>query len=225
MGTAMPIKRGLRQATGRLKKNTPKRPTNRQIAKFWTAYDQGQRRRSEKRSQEKGRSFVFHSRNYREPVAVTTTKLGTVREFETPNDMQQFLETVLRLNKTATQQQFQHFEFKPLSILGTDPKRLRLVETAFLGPPMYSVLRYSPAERFNALYGGRIARKLKQHDISIEKFRKQLNAAFSELVQLQKKTPFELHIGNIVVCDINPHTKKPVLAIVDHGHSKHPHNA
>lgn len=206
------------------------------LQSFWADYDTGgrrSRRRHEKKDPFNRKPFFVQEgtpqgRHTQEPVWVTPTVLGVVRTFYSAGDIDYFLERVGRANRVLSDRSVPSVEFQPLQILGVDRDRLRLVERAYRGPSIADVLDSNPRTHFNSLYGSvfwkKMMKKYAHPERMLPDIRLALTLARAEIsLAVQRARPpfwIDQDHTNFVVLDYNPRTKKPLIAVVDHGGSK-----
>lgn len=203
----------------------------RRIAQFWKDYDAGKRRSVNRhlgkeewlRHATKHKCGVERKEPWfqqvgmwkREPVAVTPTVLGTVRNFRKEETLIDFLSRVKACNdrfKSA-----KTFDFQPTHVLSVDAEKLRLLEHVFRAPAIHNILERDR----NALYQDALYNRLHRKQVDFEEFFEAVRRAHNEILQHVDIQTFHLEpFGvNLLVLDYNPKTKKPLIAFVDQGSS------
>jgi len=180
---------------------------------FWENYNAGRIRENTKRR--------FMSVKSRSPVFASAGLMGTIRKFENRQAMLMHIRAVSRMNRIGTGKKFVHFDFQPTQILALDKKNLRTLERVYRAPNIFQVT-IGASEIAKSPFGRQFLRRMQEKKVSIEEVQDALLVAKKELFQefAQKNAlDYDFAESNILVLDYNPETKKPLIAIIDHGYS------
>ncbi len=200
-----------------------KKPTSEQVARFWTDWSEGKRRRTGRKSQKPW--FDQSGFRKRVPVKVTPTLLGTVRTFENRKYLRQHLRYVTAVNKFFRKAKFRYFEFQPTQIFSVDRKNLRTLERVYPAPNAFSI---KSAGEGSLLYGKWLSRRLRKKNVpfqaflgilgeALTEFRRTAFDAASDVAPRNRLYGIDVSDSNILVLDYDPVQKKVLLSFVDHG--------
>jgi hypothetical protein len=198
-----------------LRRPPQKKLSSEQRRQFWKKYAVGEIKENKKRQFTRNRS--------RMPVYASPTLMGTVRRFRSKKDLLEHIKIVSKINRLGIQTKFETFEFQPTQILAIDRKKLQTVERVYRAPNTRQILEENPENGFGSPFGKQFWRRMQQKGVSLEELRKALNDANNEISTKILHNPqapsFDFFNQNILLLDFDPETKKPLIAIVDHGNS------
>ncbi|MDD5147880.1 MAG: hypothetical protein PHH08_00265 [Candidatus ainarchaeum sp.] len=186
---------------------------------FWREYDAGRIKESTKRVLD--RTMGTGSRK---PVYASPSMMGTVRNFRTRKDMLRHIQKFARTNKIGTQTKFETFEFQPTQILAVDRKNLRTLERVYRAPSVARILDANAETVFGTLsnshFGRKFLERMQKKRARLQDMQSAVRRALLEIDEkILPKIGFDPSESNILVLDFDPKTKKPLIAIVDHGYS------
>jgi hypothetical protein len=182
-----------------------------QRRQFWGRFGAGEIKENNKR--------LFASGWRRAPVFASPSLMGTVRKFSSREDLLEHIKSVSRMNRFGMQTKFETFEFQPTQILALDRKNLQTLERVYRAPNGRQILEENPENGFGSPFGKQFWRKMQQKGVGLEELKKAFNNAYTE-IWTKIYVHFDLQRTNILVLDFDPKTKKPLIAIVDHGRSQ-----
>lgn len=166
----------------------------------------------------------------REPVAVTPSILGTVRTFtnlkgQPHRELVSLFREKIRRSNEVLNYLGTKFEFQPTHILAGRERPngdIQLLEQAFRGPTLANLME---SRHTGNLYSRALRSRLRRKKVKMKEFMHALRLAEAEILTLNRYNQFhdDLHQANILVLDYNPQTKKPLLAVIDHGGSAYTH--
>lgn len=161
----------------------------------------------------------YQSRKF---IPVSPNTMGTIRQFETRKELKWHIDLVRKTNQLFSAKH-QLFEFVPTQIFLVDKNEARTVERAFRAPNIRNILFSSPRQFFNSDFGKSFLRKMEKKGVKLEELRNALKKASDEIntIASQYVRPIDTNKSNILVLDFDPVSKKPLIAIVDHGYSTH----
>lgn len=215
-----------------------KHPTPEQIRQFWKDFDaeknavpgfrqKGRRRtRSETRAKQKGRNFERQQPFGAEPVWVTPTLIGRVRQFQNQQQLDAYINHFTTINRMASQKKFDYFDFLPgkiWNIQHANPAGPRALERAFLAPSVFQLVQAGKKMpnvssvsnvSFFSLYGKSFERKMKQKEVSLNKIVNYTNYAMGEIQDFFGPIGIRINESQVLVVDFKPKTGKPLLTIL-----------
>jgi len=180
---------------------------------FWENYDAGKIK--EKRERILDKTFGADSRK---PVYASPSMMGTVREFADKEHMAEHIGRVSRINRLGSQTKFKTFEFQPTQILAVDRKNLRTLERVYRAPNAARILGSYKWNRFNSPFGRVFLKRMQKKEAGFKGMKMAVQKTLLEIYEkISSKIGFDDSETNILVLDYDPETKKPLIAIVDHG--------
>lgn len=193
-----------------------KKPSPDQIKAFWDIHDGRMERRVPKKTTP--RWFDLTGQYTQEPMAVTPTALGVVRNLQTRAGLKAYLKQVAGVNQVARKYAFAHFELVPSQIFSVDRKNCRVLERVHRAPTIYQLLVFRPPT-FNSRYGADFFRRLEGQGGTARKMKEDLSQAYHELDKAvyEKIFPFfDFSKSNVLVLNYRPETGKFQFCIIDH---------
>ena len=212
------------------------RPTRRKMLAFWREHAAGRRRSQTRRDHPReyeldAKGFMrrvrwFGQQGYkrREPEWYDHHTLGVVRQYDSKGDLDSELQRISRMNQMAKKSPFKHFALYPIEILGVHRATLRLVERVHRAPNVAELVAIESWEElpYRHLYGIEFIRRMRSKGIALHDLQEKVRVAFDELRDFvnEKKLPLDFRATNLLVVDYDVRTQKPVIQIIDVGHSK-----
>ncbi|MEK6902872.1 MAG: hypothetical protein AABX02_04790, partial [archaeon] len=216
-------------------KTTPSQSLNRfpalvsvpifKLVRFWRDYDKGLRR-SKNRQPAEGKDNrpwfdqTGQKRNA-EPLAITPSILGSVKTFERKRDLIKHLTIVRYVNNIGRKVFFPSFEFQPTQLLSVDIPRHRVLVRAYRAPTVFDIVHALQERRSIqdfSLYGDRFARRMRSKGISDAEILESMYGVEGEVEDyFGGILGNDIDTTNILVLDIDSHSKKPLISFVDNG--------
>lgn len=152
------------------------------------------------------------------PIPVTPSLLGHVRYFRSRENFRRHISMVSWTNRAGQSTKFSSFNFFPMQIVGVDRSHNRLIERVYAAPNVRDILDGSPRDiAKSSRYGKNLLRILKKRGVSLRLLRKVLTVAINEMKETFSKVPYlDFKASNLLILDIDPVSKKPLLVIIDH---------